>query len=137
MLKIRAKQKVLTVGSNKGKACFVMSPVHYAALTPEKVFTEAALRTGLPKATIQAAWTGIGELVEAWLCEGHRVPIPGMGNVRVGINAKTVVDVEDVKANLITRRKVVFTPSAHIKRTLRNTEISITCYDQDGQVVTP
>ena len=42
-----------------------------------------------------------------------------------------------VSSNLITTRKIIFTPSVDIKQELRNTAINITCYDRDGKVVVP
>ena len=74
-------------------------------------------------------------MVKAWSTEGHIVSLPGLGTMRYGVNATTVQDVEDVGKELITCRKVIFTPSSEIKQELEETNISITCYDKDGNVV--
>jgi hypothetical protein len=40
-----------------------------------------------------------------------------------------------VKANLISVRRIVFTPSVEVKDELKNTAIQITCLDEDGNVL--
>ena len=49
------------------------------------------------------------------------------------LDTKRVEKVEDVSAELITSRRVIFTPSVAIKDELAKTSISITCYDKDGK----
>ena len=61
--------------------------------------------------------------------------IPGLGSMRFGINATSVEDVNMVAGSLITSRKVIFTPSSDIKQELKNTSISITCFDRYGNLV--
>ena len=43
--------------------------------------------------------------------------------------------VEDVKAGLISSRRIVFTPTQDLKDELASTAIQITCYDRNGDVV--
>jgi len=40
-----------------------------------------------------------------------------------------------VKANLITTRRIVFTPNVDVKDELKNTAIQITCLDEEGNVL--
>ena len=42
---------------------------------------------------------------------------------------------EDVKAGLITSRRIIFTPAVELKDELAGTAIQITCYDRDGKEV--
>jgi hypothetical protein len=46
-----------------------------------------------------------------------------------------VADVNEVSTGLITSRRVIFIPSVDIKNELKNTSISITCYDKDGNLL--
>ena len=46
-----------------------------------------------------------------------------------------VVYVNKVGADLITARRVIFTPSLEIKDELKKTSINITCYDRNGEIV--
>jgi hypothetical protein len=71
----------------------------------------------------------------AWATEGHSVALPGLGTMRFGLRSKSVEKVEDVKSNLITTRRIIFTPDVDLKDELKNTAIQITCYDRNGDVV--
>ena len=42
---------------------------------------------------------------------------------------------EDVKTNLITVRRIIFTPNVDLKDELKNTSIQITCLDEEGNVL--
>jgi hypothetical protein len=55
--------------------------------------------------------------------------------MRFGVRSKAVEKLEDVKATLITTRRIVFTPSVDVKEELKNTAIQITCLDEDGNVL--
>ena len=75
---------------------------------------EAALRSGISKGAINAAWDAIGEVIKAWATEGHSVAVPGLGSMRFGLRSTSVGDVNKVGAGLITSRRVIFTPSVDI-----------------------
>jgi uncharacterized membrane protein YgcG len=55
--------------------------------------------------------------------------------MRFSLSAKSVADVNKVKADLITTRRIVFTPAVELKDELKNTSVIITCYDRNGNVV--
>jgi hypothetical protein len=55
--------------------------------------------------------------------------------MRFGVRSKAVEKLEDVKANLITTRRIVFTPNVDVKDELKNTAIQITCLDEEGNVL--
>ena len=61
--------------------------------------------------------------------------LPGLGSMRFGLRAKSVEDVNKVKTNLITARRIIFTPSVDLKDELANTAIQITCIDRNGDEV--
>ena len=134
-LKVKAKEREFKVGKFAGEFRYVMAPELYSALSQEKVIREAALRSGVSQGVMQACWDAAGEVIKAWLPEGHSVPIPGLGSARFGLSAKSVADVNKVKADLITTRRIVFTPAVELKQELKETSVVITCYDRDGNVV--
>jgi hypothetical protein len=84
---------------------------------------------------MKACWDAAGEVIKAWLPEGHSIPIPGLGSARFGLSAKSVADVNDVKAGLIRTRRIVFTPAVELKQELKETSVVITCYDRTGKEV--
>ncbi len=134
-IKVKARQTKLTVGPSKGEYRFIMQAEIYSTLKQDKVISEASIRSGIPKGSINAAWEAIGDVIRAWTTEGHSVALPGLGTMRFGLQAEAVSKVEDVGAGLISTRKVIFTPSTDIKQELKNTSVSITCYDKDGKVI--
>jgi len=134
-LKVRAQERIQKIGKYAGSYRYVMMPDLYIALTQDKVIKEAALRSGVSKGVMQACWDAAGEVIKAWATEGHSVAIPGLGTMRFGLRAKSVEKVEEVKAGLITSRRIIFTPDVDLKDELANTSVQITCYDRDGKEV--
>ena len=123
------------IGTYAGKYRYVMMPELYTALTQDKVIKEAALRSGVSRGVMQACWDAAGEVIKAWATEGHSVALPGLGTMRFGLRAKSVEKVEEVKAGLITSRRIIFTPDTELKDELAKTAVQITCYDRDGKEV--
>ena len=135
-LKIKAKEKKLKFSKDGPEVYrYVMVPDLYSTLDQDKVIKEAAIRSGVSEGVMQACWKGAGEVIKAWATEGHSVALPGLGNMRFGLSAKAVADVNDVKTSLIRTRRIVFTPNVALKEELSNTAINITCYDRNGELV--
>ena len=125
----------MKIGTYAGKYRYVMMPELYTALTQEKVIKEAALRSGVNRGVMQACWDAAGEVIKAWATEGHSVALPGLGTMRFGLRAKSVEKVEEVKAGLISSRRIIFTPNSDLKEELAKTAVQISCYDRDGKEV--
>ena len=134
-LKVKAKEQYQNVGKYAETYRYVMMPELYTALSQDKVIKEAALRSGVSKGVMQACWDAAGEVIKAWATEGHSVALPGLGTMRFGLRAKSVASVNDVRASLITSRRIIFTPDVDLKDELKNTAVQITCYDRDGKEV--
>jgi len=134
-LKVKAKEQYQNIGKYAGKYRYVMMPELYTALTQDKVIKEAALRSGVSRGVMQACWDAAGEVIKAWATEGHSVALPGLGTMRFGLRAKSVEKVDEVKAGLISSRRIVFTPDVDLKEELAKTAVQITCYDRTGKEV--
>ena len=135
MLKVKAIEKLQKIGKYADTFRYVMQPEMYAQLAQDKVIKEAALRSGVSKGIMQACWDAAGEVIKAWATEGHSVALPGLGTMRFGIRAKSVAKVDEVKAGLVTSRRIIFTPAVDLKEELAGTAIQITCYDRDGKEI--
>ena len=133
-IKVIAQRREVKLGKNPGKK-FVMRPDLYVPITEKKVFQEAATHSGISSGVIKAAWDAAGEVIRTWATEGHSIPLPGLGTMRFGVRSKAVEKLEDVKANLISVRRIIFTPNVDVKEELQNTSIQITCLDEDGNVL--
>ena len=134
-LKVKAKEQFQNIGKYAGKYRYVMMPELYTALTQDKVIREAAMRSGVSKGVMQACWDAAGEVIKAWATEGHSVALPGLGTMRFGLRAKSVEKVDEVKAGLISSRRIIFTPDTDLKEELAKTAVQITCYDREGKEV--
>ena len=135
-LKIKAREKKLKFSkTSEGEWRYVMLPELYSSLAQSKVIKEAALRSGVSEGVMQACWDAAGEVIKAWLPEGHSIPLPGLGTCRFGLSATSVDDVNKVKTSLIKTRRIIFTPAVELKDELKSTAVVITCYDRDGNEV--
>ena len=134
-LKVKAKEQYQNIGKYAGTFRYVMMPELYTALAQDKVIKEAALRSGVSRGVMQACWDAAGEVIKAWATEGGSVALPGLGTMRFGLRAKSVEKVDEVKAGLISSRRIIFTPTSELKEELAKTAVQITCYDRDGKEV--
>ena len=134
-IKVKAVERNVSFDKNSEKWAYVLQADLYNKLSQSKVIQEAALRSGIAKGAINAAWDAIGEVIKAWATEGHSVAVPGLGTMRFGLRSKSIADVNKVGSDLITTRRVIFTPNVEIKEELAKTSINITCYDRNGDVV--
>ena len=135
-IKVKAIERKLKFQKEAvGEYRYVLQPELYNKLSAAKVIQEAALRSGISKGVIQAGWDAIGAVLVAWATEGHSVAIPGLGTLRFGVRAKAVADVNKVGTDLITSRRVIFTPNVDIKKELKSTSLNITCIDRNGEIV--
>ena len=133
-IKVIAQRREVKLGKNPGKK-FVMRPDLYIPIQEKKVFAEASTHSGISAGVIKAAWDAAGEVLRTWATEGHSIPLPGLGTMRFGVRSKAVEKLEDVKTNLITVRRIIFTPNVDLKDELKNTSIQITCLDENGEVL--
>lgn len=134
-IKLKAMERNVSFQKGVEKWAYVLQTDLYSTLTQAKVIQEAAIRSGISRGAINAAWDAIGEVIKSWATEGHSVSVPGLGTMRFGIRSTSVENVNDVATALITSRRVIFTPNTEIKDELANTRINITCYDRYGNVV--
>lgn len=134
-IKVKAIERNVAFEKGKQKWAYVMQADLYSQLTQNKVIEEAAIRSGLNKMIINAAWAAIGSVITAWATEGHSVAVPGLGSLRFGLNSQAVEDVNLVSTSLISRRYIIFSPSTDIKEQLAKASINITCYDRTGKIV--
>ena len=136
-IKVKAIERNVSFSKEEkdAKWAYVMQPELYGQLGIDKVLKQAALTSGLSEALLRASLSAYGQVVIAWATEGHSIPIPGLGTMRFGLRSSAVDDVKKVKTNLITSRRVIYTPSVEIKKALSETSVNITCYDRNGKLV--
>ena len=65
-LSIQGEGWGLSAMSQPINRAYVLQADLYNKLSDAKVIGEAALRSGIPKGAINAAWDAIGEVIKAW-----------------------------------------------------------------------
>ena len=134
-IKVKAVERNVSFDKSEEKWAYVMQPELYSRLSQTKVINEAASKSGMHRAILSAAWEALSDVIKSWDTEGHSVAVPGLGTMRFGIRAASVADVGSVASNLVSARRVIFTPRVEIKDELARTPINITCYDRNGSLV--
>ena len=134
-MKVKAVERNISFDKNAEEYGYVMMPELYNRLSEDKVVAEASAHSGISQSIIKAACAAVADVVLAWVPEGHSVSIPSFGTMRFSLSSKSVASVADVGTDLITSRKIIYTPSVGIKTGLERTAINITCIDRNGKVV--
>ncbi|MBR5785006.1 MAG: DNA-binding protein [Bacteroidales bacterium] len=134
-IKVKAQERNISFDKNVEEYAYVLTTDLYSRLTEEKVIQEAASHSGISAGMLRASCAAVSDVLMSWISEGHSVSIPCLGTMRLGLSSKSVTNVKDVATDLITSRKVIFTPSVEIKNALANTSFSISCYDRTGKLV--
>ena len=134
-IRVKAVERNVSFNKDEEDYRFVMLPELYNRITEDKVLAEASAHSGISVALLKASCSAISDVLLAWITEGHSVAIPNIGSMRFSINSKSVNNVEDVGTDLISSKKIIFTPSIDIKNELKRTSINITCYDRNGKQI--
>lgn len=134
-IKVKAVERNISFDKNNEEYSYVMMPDLYNRLSEDKVVAEASAHSGISQSIIRAACAAIADVVLTWVPEGHSVTLPSLGTMRFSLNSKSVANVGNVDTDLITSRKIIYTPSVEIKAGLEHTSINITCIDRYGKVV--
>ena len=79
-IKVKAIERNVSFTKGEEKWAYVLQADLYSKLSADKVIQEAALRSGINRGSINAAWDAIGEVIKAWATEGHSVAVPGLGS---------------------------------------------------------
>ena len=75
-IKVKAVERNVSFEKGVEKWAYVLQADLYSKLSQARVIQEAALRSGINKGAINAAWDAIGEVIKAWATEGHAVAVP-------------------------------------------------------------
>ena len=86
MIKVIARQQKLQFQKNGPVQWrYVLKAENYSKLNEAKVIEEASTHSGIGKGALKGAWDAIGDVIKAWVTEGHSVTIPGLGTMRFSI----------------------------------------------------
>jgi predicted histone-like DNA-binding protein len=127
------KKKPVGIGTNKVEKYVAQSvsvgEVNYKTLC-EQVTKEGLMPRGVVKSVID----GLVDVLCTYVSMGITVRLDDFGTIRPGLNGYSQDEAEDVKANVIYRRKMVFVPSARLKEMIK--KAGVIRLDVDSEEVT-
>ena len=123
-------QKVPIVEKNM----FITRPIRYSTIGIEEISDYVASDSTLPRAYVAAVAEGIFKQIEEMLLNGHSIKLPNLGTLRFSLSAKARKTVEEAGATAVYRRRIIFTPSVHLKEAIRSTSLNVV---QVNETITP
>ncbi|WP_283140077.1 HU family DNA-binding protein [Bacteroides congonensis] len=124
---IRYKKKKITLCFDKDNKVekYVAANVLVGSINYNKLCDEVNQRTGIHRAMVDVVLKGVQDTMVSFIEEGFSVKLGEFGSFRPAINAESQNSVEDVNANTIVRRKIVFTPGNSFKEMLGSVSIEL------------
>lgn len=114
-------QKVPIVEKNM----FITRPIRYSTIGIEEISDYVASDSTLPRAYVAAVAEGIFKQIEEMLLNGHSIKLPNLGTLRFSLSAKASETLEEAGGAAVYRRRIIFTPSVHLKSAIRQTSLTV------------
>jgi len=111
---------------------YVSRAIRYSTIGKKTVVNMASADTGVSKAVLTGFYNALEKQVEQMVCNGHTIYWPGIGYLRLAINAKAVAAKENISANLIRRVKLQLRPSDELRDELKSVNFEVVDID-DGE----
>ena len=124
-IRYRKKKIVLHFDKENKQEKYVAANVLVGSISYEKLCNEVNQRTGIHRAIVDVVLKGAEDTMITFLEEGFSVKFGEFGSFRPAINAESKDKEEDVNANTIIRRKIVFTPGVNFKAMLGNASLEL------------
>ncbi|MBD3589509.1 HU family DNA-binding protein [Bacteroides sp. GM023] len=124
---IRYKKKQITLCFDKENKVekYVAANVLVGSINYSKLCDEVNQRTGIHRAMVDVVLKGVQDTMVSFIEEGFSVKLGEFGSFRPAINAESQDKMEDVNANTIIRKKIVFTPGSAFKEMLGSASIEL------------
>lgn len=125
-----SKQKIIMLDQER----YVTRPIRYSTIGIDEICDYVASDSTLPRAYVAAVAEGIFKQIEEMLLNGHSIKLPNLGTLRFSLSAKARKTVEEAGATAVYRRRIIFTPSVHLKEAIRSTSLNVV---QVNETITP
>ena len=107
-------QRIAVINENR----VVAKAVRYSTVKQDELTSYAAQSSHIPESTLRACTLAMREAISYFVLNGHHVNLGKFGTFGIRTQQKAVTDAEEVKAGLVTRVTIGFTPSAEIKKAI-------------------
>lgn len=119
-IKVRGKmQRVAVIDDNRVLA----RPVRYSTVKADETVSYASGSSHIPEAQLRAACLAMKEAIVYFVLNGHHVNLGKFGILGIRSRQKSAADVEQIKADLVKKVTVGYTPSVEIKNAIANIRI--------------
>lgn len=115
----------------KDRSAFVTRVITYSRISSDDLVESAARNSAIPKGHVAASCDAIMNEFRNYLLNGHSVEIPHLGTFRLGVNCKLADKAENVSANNIYRKKVLFIPSSNFKKLIGSCNFEMQSMDEE------
>lgn len=97
----------------------------YTLISAEEVIQLAAQNSGINPGQMAAAMYAVQQTFNNFLCNGHSVELLGVGTFKFNVNCHLAATPEEAGADAVYRRKILFRPSAYMRRQLNETTLTV------------
>lgn len=130
---IRARKRKVKLNYKEGKPeKFVASHVLIGSISTEKLCSEVSCRCGVHRGMVDLVIKALVDTASSYIEEGFSVKFGEFGSFRPSINAKTQEKAEDVNANTVVRKRILFAPGTKFRDMLDHASIEMMNDDSDS-----
>ena len=100
------------------KRYIVPTPIRYSTIGRKELIAHAAADGSITQGVLEQTFDAILHEMEQMLCNGHGLEFGDLGIFRFGLDMKAKPEdkKEEVGADLIKRKRIIFTPSVSTKK---------------------
>ena len=106
------------VESSTIKHYIVLTPIRYSTIGRAELLEQAAADGSITRGVLEQTFDAILHEMEQMLCNGHGLEFGDLGTFRFGLDMKAKPEnkKDEVGADLIKRKRIIFTPSVSTKK---------------------
>ena len=103
----------------KNKNMYVTRATSFSKIGKDELVSMVANDSSLPRGYVAAVTDGLFNQIKQMVLNGHSVEVPHLGLFKFGISCKGVEAEEDISAENVKARKILFSPCKELKDALR------------------
>lgn len=109
---------------DRAKSKFYAAPVYIEEMGIAEFANDISDASTLNRTDIEAVLTAFMRRLPIYLKMGIKVRLGNFGRLKLGISSRGEESADEVAAESITKRRVIFTPSAEMKAEIKKTSFS-------------
>lgn len=128
------EKREVVLGFKKDKpTVYVIAPVKQQQVTFDKLLDEVSNSCGVGRAVVKASVEGLIDRMLLFMEYGMSVKLGDFGTFKPTFNVKSQQSKEDLGADNVKRKKIIFTPGKRFKSML--SEVPVNTFEESDQIV--